>query len=78
MEEVLTFLMPLFDMDPFLPRSIVAALVPIELHSLCQLEVFPIDVCLATLRFWSLRTNPQLPSRHQCTVTVMQYEKVGF
>ncbi|XP_052243691.1 E3 ubiquitin-protein ligase rnf213-alpha-like [Dreissena polymorpha] len=58
LDHVLKCLQPVFGLDPYLSRSIVAALTPIELYCLCDSDAIPIEVCLASLLFWSLASNP--------------------
>ncbi|XP_052269019.1 uncharacterized protein LOC127870476 [Dreissena polymorpha] len=70
LDQVLKLLQPLFEIDPYLPRSIVAALEPAELHYLCGSESFPILVCMASLLYWSSATNPRSLSNINFTLDI--------
>ncbi|XP_052807608.1 E3 ubiquitin-protein ligase rnf213-alpha-like isoform X3 [Mya arenaria] len=59
LQYMLLTLGPLFEMDFYLPRSIVASLTVEEIFSVIDNKVIPAEVCCATLLHWMKATNPE-------------------
>ncbi|XP_052808702.1 E3 ubiquitin-protein ligase rnf213-alpha-like isoform X1 [Mya arenaria] len=58
LEYMLQRLGPLFEMDFYLPRSIVASLTVEEIDFVINYEGIPVEVCCATLLHWMKASNP--------------------
>ncbi|XP_052808603.1 E3 ubiquitin-protein ligase rnf213-alpha-like isoform X2 [Mya arenaria] len=58
LEDVLQILGPLYEMDYYIPRSIVASLTVDEIVFVIDHEAIPVEVCCATLLHWMKATNP--------------------
>lgn len=55
---MLTNLKDHFQIDYYLPRSIVACLTPGDLKAIVGNEIVPVEVCCATLQFWIKTKTP--------------------
>ncbi|XP_060599995.1 E3 ubiquitin-protein ligase RNF213-like [Ruditapes philippinarum] len=57
LRDVLKILQPLFEVDFYLPRTIAACLKPFELREIIAEDVFPVDVCCATICYYIKDSN---------------------
>ncbi|XP_053388233.1 E3 ubiquitin-protein ligase rnf213-alpha-like, partial [Mercenaria mercenaria] len=57
--DVIGILQPLFEMDFYLPRSIIASMRPYECREIIGQEIFPVEVCCATICFYIEDTYPK-------------------
>ncbi|XP_053396357.1 E3 ubiquitin-protein ligase rnf213-alpha-like [Mercenaria mercenaria] len=62
---ILATMQPLFEMDFYLPRSIIACLKPVELREVIGEEILPVEVCCATLCCFIKRTKPSYNQGNQ-------------
>lgn len=64
--EVLTTLEPIFEMDMYLPRSIVACLNVVELVKILKVPSVPIEVACATVLHWIKSTKTNSAEKKVC------------
>ncbi|WAR07295.1 R213A-like protein, partial [Mya arenaria] len=87
LKDIFHTLRPLFEVDYYLPRSIVASLTVEEVAFVIDHQVFPVEVCCAALLHWMKATYPdyyrhyaytdledERPGGEQC---VSSYSKLG-
>lgn len=76
LKDILKVLHPLFELDFYLPRTILACLKPFELREVIGDEIIPVEICCASIFFHIKNTSRGAGHGTKATSEVKGEEKV--